>query len=130
MKSISFDYDSAYDPSAPFVEIEVDGYDERLGRRMITALLDSGADASFFPVPFLNSIGASYKETRWMRGAIGARIEVDLYLVAIRVGTTWIRGLHVIGAPETDDPVIGRDVLNELVVTLNGPAQTTEIQVE
>ena len=130
MKIISFEYDTDYEPSAPFVEIEVDGYDQRLGRQTIKAMLDSGADASFIPVPLLNSVGASYKETRWMRGAIGTRTEVDLYLVAIRIGTTWVRGLHVIGAPATDEAVIGRDVLNELVVTLNGPAQATEIQVE
>jgi len=130
MNVISFDYDKTYFPSAPVVEIEVDGYNDQLGRQTLWAMVDSGADATMIPIPILNAIGASYKESMWMRGTTGVRIEVDLHLVAIRIGPHLIRGLHVIGIPAMDEAVIGRDVLNELVLTLNGPAQATEIQVE
>ncbi len=65
-----------------------------------------------------------------MSGAAGGRIEVDLYLVAIQIGSNLIDGIHAIGSVNQNETVIGRDVLNRLVVTLNGHAETTEIVVE
>ncbi len=130
MNVITFDYDSTYDPAAPFVDIEVDGYDDSLGKRTLWAMVDSGADATMIPLPILESIGATYKESMWMRGTAGGRIEVDLYLIAIRIGSNLIRGLHVIGIPDSNEAIIGRDVLNQLVVTLNGHASVTEIVVD
>lgn len=41
-----------------------------------------------------------------------ARVEVDRYLVAIRIGSQVIRGLQVVAALASGDAVIGRDVLN------------------
>lgn len=57
-----------------------------------------------------------------------ARVEVDRYLVAIRIGSQVIRGLQVVAALASGDAVIGRDVLNQLVVTLDGPAEVTEVR--
>jgi len=39
-----------------------------------------------------------------------------------------IRGLHVVAASVSDEAVIGRDALNQLVVTLDGPAEMTEVR--
>jgi len=64
----------------------------------------------------------------WMRGVTGGRVEVDRYLVAIHIGSNLIRGLHVVAAPVSNEAVIGRDVLNQLVVTLDGPAEVTEVR--
>ena len=127
MKIITFDYDTTYHPAASFMDIEVDGYSDTFGRQTIWAMVDSGADATMIPLRVLEAVGASYKETLWMRGTAGGRIEVDLYFVAIRLGSQVIHGLHVIGTPANQEAVIGRDVLNQLVVTLNGPAAVTEI---
>ncbi len=91
-------------------------------------MIDSGADATMIPLNFLKAIGAAYKETMWMRGVAGERIEVDLYLVAIQIGSHLIRGLHVVAAPAGNEAVIGRDVLNQLVITLDGPAEMTTVQ--
>ena len=129
MSVISFDYDSAYYPAAPVIEIEVDGYNS-LGQKSFRAMIDSGADATMIPLPILQTVGATYKETTWMRGTAGGRVEVDLYLVAIQIGTELIQGLHVVGLPATGEAVIGRDVLNQLIVTLNGLAGVTDVHLE
>lgn len=63
-----------------------------------------------------------------MRGVTGTWVEVDRYLVAIRIGSQVIRGLQVVAALASGDAVIGRDVLNQLVVTLDGPAEVTEVR--
>jgi len=127
MNVIIFEYDSSYLPSAPILEVEVDGLNG-YGTRSLHVLVDSGADATMLPGGILEAVGASYKETLWMRGITGDRVEVDLFLVKIRIGTATIRGLNVISTSDTTGAIIGRDVLNQLVVTLDGPAETTIVE--
>ena len=38
MKFVTFDYDSTYYPSAPFIEIEVAGYNKDLGTRTLAVV--------------------------------------------------------------------------------------------
>lgn len=127
MSVVTFNYDPTYYPAAPVVKIEVDGYDSLLGQRSLQAIVDSGADATMIPLPVLKAIGSVYKESTWMKGTAGGRIEVDLYLASVRIGPNVIDGLHVVGIPATKEAIIGRDVLNQLIVTLNGLASVTEI---
>ena len=127
MSVVTFAYDTIYDPAAPIIEIEIDGYDIHLGQRQLRAMVDSGADATMIPIQILDAVGAIYQDTRWMRGVTGTRIEIDRYLVAIRIGLNLLHGLSVIAAPQNSEAVIGRDVLNQLVIKLDGPAEVTEI---
>ena len=127
MSITTFDYDATYHPAAPIIEIQIGGYNSVLGQHSLRAMVDSGADATMIPLPILNSIGAVYKESTWMRGTAGGRVEVDLYLAAVRIGSNLIDGLHVVGIPASGEAIIGRDVLSQLVVTLNGLASVTEI---
>ena len=128
MTTAVFDYDSTYQPAAPIVEIEIDGYHASFGSRRLWAMVDSGADATMIPLEFLSVVGATYQETLWMHGVSGVRVEVDLYLVAIRIGSILLRGLHVVAAPAGSEALIGRDVLNQVVVTLDGPAAIVSVQ--
>lgn len=130
MNVLSFEYDTSYHPAAPCVEIEIYGYDASLGTRSIWAMVDSGADATILPVSLLNAIGADYKETAWMSGTAGGRIEVDLYSANVRIGPITTNGVHVIATADANEAIIGRDVLNQLVVTLNGHAQMTEVLLD
>lgn len=127
MNRMAFDYDTSYVPSAPVVEIEIDGYDKEIGKQRLRVMIDSGADVTLIPLFILETVGATYKETRWMRGVTGERIEVDLYLTGLEIGTQLINGVAVVGTPATMDAVIGRDVLNQLVITLDGPGETAAV---
>jgi hypothetical protein len=48
---------------------------------------------------------------------------VDIYLTAIRLGPHIVHGVRAVVMPAGSEPNIGRDVLNELEIALNGPAQ-------
>lgn len=52
---------------------------------------------------------------------------VNVYLVSLRMGTCLVHGLRVVAVPEQAELILGRNALNHLVVTLNGPASMTEI---
>lgn len=126
MKVYTYSYNRNYNPSAPFVEIELIDYDETLTPISIIAQVDSGSDASALPLNLLHAVEARFQETQIMREMSGFTRPVDMYLVGVRLaGETFFR--RVIALPNGSEAIIGRDVLNHLSVTLNSPATMTEI---
>jgi predicted aspartyl protease len=126
MAIYTYDYNFAYTPSAPVAEIEVTS---DLSDTAITlvAFIDSGADATMLPFEILQQLQAEELETRYLRTVTGKRIAVDLYRVGIRIGAYHIRSIRAVATDSPSEVILGRDVLNHLIVTLNGLAAVTEI---
>ncbi|MEM7110950.1 MAG: hypothetical protein AAF614_00855 [Chloroflexota bacterium] len=125
MKLYSYLYNTIFHPAAPFVEISLSDYAEQQQPLTLIAQIDSGSDATAIPMQTLRHVNARFEETRVMRGISGIAQRVDMYLVAIRLaGVTFYPTVMAINGAEA---IIGRDILNDLIVTLNGPASTTEI---
>jgi predicted aspartyl protease len=126
MATYTYDYDFAFSPSAPVAEIEVTS---DLSDTPITlvAFIDSGADATMLPFEVLERLQAEELETRYLRTVTGKRVAVDLYRVAIRIGAYQFRSIRAIATDSPAEIILGRDVLNHLIVTLNGLAAVTEI---
>jgi len=89
--------------------------------------VDSGADATMIPLRYLRQIKAIRSQRAAMRGVTGAREVVDLYAVAIRIGRSHALYVDAVANKLNDETIIGRDVLNQFVVTLNGPAHVVEV---
>lgn len=123
----SYAYDSSYEPAAPVVPIGLSPSGETTPRRQVSGLLDSGADATMIPVDVLTTAGARYVEQRQMRGVVGESIRVNLFLTAVHIGNHVIHGIRAVGVPAGSEVIIGRDVLNQLELTLNGPAHESWI---
>ena len=126
--TISYSYDSTYNPAAPIVHIGLSPSGQMGVREEITALVDSGADATMIPVQILRAAGARYVEQRQMRGVVGQAVRVNLYLTAVHLGGYVLHGIRVIGLDHPDEAIIGRDVLNQLELVLNGPALETLVK--
>lgn len=125
MALYSYNYDNTYAPSAPVVTVEVTGTNTH--PQKIVALVDSGADATMLPIGILEQIAADEVESRYLRTVTGKRSLVDLYRVTIRIGPFHMPAIRAIATDRSSEAIIGRDVLNHLVVTLNGLAGITEI---
>jgi predicted aspartyl protease len=124
----TFDYNRDFSPAAPFVEVEVNNYDAEGTPVIINAQIDSGADATMMPIAVLEEVGALFEATHQARDFSGRLHLVDLYATSVNLaGQTFY--LSVIAQENTSKGVIGRGILNDLVVTLNGPANVTEIAV-
>ena len=128
MTVYSFDYSPTYEPPAPMFEIRVSKTSRETPEFALPALVDSGADATMLPITVLQAMEARYVETRQMRGVTGIAYLVDLYLVTVRIGPHTIPAIRAVGATPDGEAIIGRDVLNQLVVTLNGLASVTEVR--
>jgi predicted aspartyl protease len=94
-----------------------------------TAIIDSGADATMIPMHYLKAIGAKASEKKWMRGVAGGRYRVGLYPVFLQLGNHKLY-ISAVGDPLNDEVIVGRDVLNQLVMTLNGLASVVEIKAD
>lgn len=120
------DYDSDYTPAMPVVEIRAR---RRVGQLPVTlqAIVDTGADATMIPLTALRQLNARKGRTSWLSGAAGGRYEVDLYTIAVQVGDHRPQYVDVVGSDRLGEVIIGRDVLNQFIVTLNALANTVEV---
>ena len=126
MASHTFDYDTNYEgPAFPVVELGITG--NRGQVETTIALVDSGADATLIPPNLLRNVGARKLDSRWARNVSGIRYRVSMYLVTLTIGTLTFYGIEAIANNQTDEVIVGRDVLNQVVVTLNGLAYEVQI---
>jgi hypothetical protein len=122
----SFDYDMSYIPSIPIVEIQI-RYAESAPNVSLMAIVDSGADATIIPIQYLQQVQARPGKKAWLRGTVQQRAKVDRYWVWIHLGRHRPMHLQVVGDPQGDEAILGRDGLNQFIVTLNGRASVVEV---
>ena len=126
MPVYSYAYDGReYHPAMPIAELELISLAEGYPNIGLVGLIDSGADATMLPFEGLQSVGARYHRSRHMRGVTGQSEPVDTYVVTLSIGPYVIHGIEAVGMPDESEAILGRDVLNQLELTLNGPAQET-----
>jgi len=122
----TYDYDTTFQPPMPIVELKV-GPALQETTLELAALVDSGADATMVPLRYLRQLQARRSRKAWMRGTTGERVLIDLYHVSIQLGPYRQSLLEVVGVDNEDEVIVGRDILNHLTVTLDGPAYVTEV---
>ncbi len=127
MAIYTYDYDLAYIPAMPTVQIQI-GRPDSVASFSLSALVDSGADATMIPVSFLEEIAAKKRRRVSIRGISGRRAGANLYTVSLQFAHYKRQRIDVVGNADTDEVIIGRDVLNHLVVTLDGLANAVVVE--
>ena len=120
-------YSRNYYPPAPIVEVTFVSVAENLRVGPLPAFVDSGADGTLAPADYLDGIRAPSTVEMSVRSQWGESRRVLLYLVDVQIGDVTLPGIEVVGDEASNEIVLGRDVLNQLRVLLNGPEETTEI---
>lgn len=118
-----FQYSDHYSPPAAVANVIVRARSEV----EVVALLDTGADATIIPQVLLRRIGARFARTGQMSAISGKPEPVALHFVTIQIADFTLPGIKAIASRSTNEVIIGRDVLNHLIVTLDGIAGQTEI---
>ena len=124
---ISFDYSRDYNPPAPMVDATLSTAAEGLRVGPLPFFVDSGADGTIVPLAYLERIQAPLTDEMRMRSQWGERRRVYLYLVDIHIGDLTLPSLEVVGDPDSDEAILGRDALNQLRVLLDGLGESVEI---
>jgi predicted aspartyl protease len=128
MKQFSGAYDNQnFDPPAPVVEIGVCRPGNSEPATTLIALIDSGADATMLPINAIRAAKARYLATRQMRTLAGQITVVETYLVTVTMGPFQFPGIEAIASAENGEAILGRDILNQLEVNLNGLASAVVV---
>ncbi len=127
MDIFTYPHNRRYNPAAPMIELEMSHAGRLQPAIRFSALVDSGADVTFVPETYLTQINARYAGQARVRSFLGERQFASVYQVRLQIGSFILDPVRVVTLPELTEALIGRDVLNHLIVTLNGLAQVTEV---
>lgn len=118
-----FDYNHDYEPPAPFVKLILHN---RKGKssQPLEAFVDS---ATIVPRAILKGIKATVSRQGTIRSRWGEPRLISLYLVDIQIGDIEIYAVEVVGDPTSQELILGRDVLNQMRVVLNGLGEAVEV---
>jgi predicted aspartyl protease len=111
-----FAYDTSLDPPAPVVPVRISG---PVGEEavMLAMLLDTGADCTLVPALVVRQLGLPQIDVIGLTGVGGARSRATVHAASVEVG-----GLRLLArvVAFVDEAILGRDVLNQAIVTLDG----------
>lgn len=124
----TYDYNSQrYHPPMPVLRIGL----SRPGRKEATieleAMIDTGSDGTLIPLEILEQVSAQYIDSAHIRGVTGHREIVELYLVTVHIGEHRIHAVRAAALADSEEVILGRNVLNQLNMLLNGLAGVTEV---
>lgn len=121
-------------PPAPVLSVRLSQPAESPQIEGVLGLIDTGGDFTTVPLNWLLQIDAP--EVRWayLRGLWSEQRPVTLYLVDMHLENGVLPGVEVIGIDEDDieieedyEIVLGRNVLNQLILLLDGPNRQTDV---
>ncbi len=116
-------------PPAPVLEIRLSPPCESARTNVLPALIDTGADFTLVPLRWLLEIDAP--EVRWafLRGLWSEPRNVTLYLVDVHFENQVLPGVEVAAVEDEEDMevVLGRNILNDLIVLLDGPREQVDL---
>jgi len=119
-------YSRDFDPPAPVVSCTI--YCP-VDRRRVTSVLgeiDTGADISVVPQSVVDALKLIPRRLLITEGYDGTQSQWPSYMVDLEIEGQEVRDVEVIALPR-ENGILGRDVLNHFIVTLNGKDLTVEI---
>ncbi len=120
-------YDTHYFPPAPSIEFRLSAPERAFTGTSLRGLIDTGADATIVPFRHIKSFGLQVDNRKYLRSQFGERVKVDVYLLDVEIGEIRLPLIEVIADESGSESIIGRNVLNKLMIVLDGPRQVLEI---
>jgi predicted aspartyl protease len=124
---MKFPYDLGYFPSAPSVEIQLGVLDEAFRVGPLRALVDTGADVTIVPQRSIRLLKVQVDDRKYLRTPWGERRVVDIHFLDMGIGDMRLPCVEIVADDLGDSVILGRNVLNKLVLMLDGPKQVLEI---
>jgi hypothetical protein len=123
---LTFPYEPAERPPAPYVDVQVNPSRRGHLRAALRGKLDSGASLTVIPASLVQQW--RLRSQGWLLafafdGTPSARL---YYRVDLTIGTRRFRRVRATVSRRTNI-LLGRDILNQLTITLNGPQLRLEV---
>lgn len=107
------------------VSIGPAGEPPRLGP--FEAIIDSGADMAVLPLSLIRRVKAHPVGQGRIRGLWGDAHPVAFFLVELQIQDARLPGVQVAGDEASREIILGRNVLNNLPLFLDGPQRQTDV---
>ncbi len=122
----TYEYDSNYLPGMPVADILI-GQPSAKPALPLVAIVDSGSDGTSIPLQVLQRLNLRVKRRVYMHGVAGGVARVALYVVSLRIAGRTFDQVDVAGDATSTEVLLGRNVLNQFVIVLDGLASAVEI---
>ena len=120
-------YSYRFNPPAPMLLLSATAPLSMENAR-VDALIDSGSDMTVLPVEMVHRLGIPRVGFVLMSGVDQETREVPVYAVALGLDGVLPPSIHRVVAWEKDYGLLGRDVLNKVVLLLHGPERRLEVR--
>ncbi len=120
-------YDTGFIPPAPVADVTVVHPVTGLSSGILRGKLDSGADVTVIPAHVVTSLHIAPKGHTWTRGYDGTYARRAVYYVRMTVEGFALAIVRCIATDRTN-VLLGRNVLNRFLITLDGKNLTFELQ--
>lgn len=113
-------YPAGGGPPAPIMDAI---FSSRGRHRTIAAFVDTGADVTQIPLALAEELGLQrISDDALLRGVTDEEVEVSVFVANLQLGALHFPYIEVV-APNTDDVLIGRNILAQLIATFDGPSR-------
>lgn len=120
-------YSYAYFPPIPVLDISFSAPEQEAWQGPYEAFIDSGADFTIVPAKLLDTQNLSIVGTATLRSQWEDRIAVNIYEVDLKIGESVLPYVDIAADPQGEEILLGRNVLNELDLRLEGPHLRTHL---
>jgi hypothetical protein len=124
---IRYRYSMQVSPPAPFVYVTLQNPLTGAEMPNVPALLDSAADQTLIPDAFAQALGLTQLSIVTISGVGGIPQAMPSYAALLGIHNLPRQNLEVVGNPKETYVLLGRDVLNNHRIVLDGPQLSLEI---
>lgn len=121
-------YNQQVSPPAPFIHVSLGLAENGVTLENLPAQLDTAADLTAVPANVLQDLGAVALDSMKVAGFDGILRTAPTYVVRLAIRGCEPVTVEVIKTPDESFILLGRDVLNQYRIILDGPQQTLEIE--
>ncbi|MFL5340264.1 MAG: hypothetical protein ACJ8F7_08935 [Gemmataceae bacterium] len=114
-------------PPAPFVAVSLSTSDGTVVVRDLPAQIDTAADRTIVPSAVIETLQLSPSRQSPFEGLGGALTRLSLFELLIAVQPLAFGSVEVAARPDEQYVLLGRDVLNQYRIVLDGPRSMLEI---
>lgn len=124
---MNYPYDAGHTPPAPILHIQLAAPGESPRAGPLTAVVDTGSDGTLVPTDYLEQVEAIGLDEAILHGIAGGSRRVHLFEIDLYIGSLLLPGVIVAGDDVGHETLLGRNVLNKLILLLDGPHRETEL---
>ena len=120
-------YDLSFSPPAPVADVTIAHPVTGARSGVLRGKLDSGADVTVIPERLVGQLRLTPRGRIWTRGYDGTYTQRPVYYVRLRVEGFDLAVVRCIAADRAN-VLLGRNVLNRFIITLDGKTLTFELK--